>query len=68
MDGMYFFLLFIPIVSGIFLGYLLRKKIVYGFFPDHNWSQNLFVFFGVSVQNLIMIIGVLAGLFLIKLI
>jgi hypothetical protein len=68
MDGLYFFLLFAPIVLSIWAGDLLRKRIVSHLLLDCFWSQYLSVFIGVSVQILIMITGVLAGYFLVKLI
>ena len=68
MDGLYFFLLFAPIVLGIWAGDLLRKRIVYHLRSDHSWSQNISATVGVSVQILLMITGVLAGYFLVILI
>ena len=68
MDGMYFFLLFAPIVLSIWVGDLLRKRIVCHLRLDRFWSQNLSATAGVSAQILIMLIGVLVGYFLIKLI
>ena len=66
-DGLYFFLLFAPFVLSIWAG-LLSKKIVHHFILDRFGSQNLSVFVGVSVQILIMIIGVLVSYSLTKLI
>ena len=68
MDGAYFLLLFVPFMLGLWAGDLLRKKIVYHLLLDRYWSQNLSSFVGVSVQILIIIIGVLVGSFLTKLI
>ena len=68
MDGLYFFLLFAPIVLGIWAGDLLRKRIVGHLRLDYFWSQNLSATVGVSIQILIIITGVLIGYFLIKLI
>jgi hypothetical protein len=68
MDGMYFFLLFAPIVLSILGGDFLRKRIIYHLRLDCFWSQNLSATIGVSVQVLIMITGVLVGYLLVKLI
>ncbi len=66
MDGLYFFLLFIPIFLSIWAGFI-SKKIVYHLILDRFGSQNLSAFVGVSVQILIMIVGILVGYFLVKL-
>ncbi len=66
-DGLYFFLLFAPLVLSIWAG-LLSKKIVHHLILDRTGSQNLSVFIGVSVQILVMMIGVLVGYFMTKLI
>jgi hypothetical protein len=68
MDGLYFFLLFAPIVLSIWAGYLLRERIVCHLHSDCFWNQNLSIFIGVSVQILIMMTGVLAGYLLVILI
>ena len=68
LDGAYFLLLFVPFMLSLWAGDLLRKKIVCYFLLDLYWSQNLSSFVGISVQILIMIIGVLVGSFLTKLI
>jgi hypothetical protein len=68
MDGAYFFLLFAPFVLSIWVGDILRRKIAGHLLLDRFGSQNILAFVGVSVQILIMIIGVLVGYFLTKLI
>jgi hypothetical protein len=55
-------------VLSIWAGDLLRKRIVCHLHSDLFWSQNLSATVGVSVQVLIMITGVFAGYFLIRLI
>jgi hypothetical protein len=66
MDGMYFFLLFTPIILSVWMGYLLRKKIVGHLHSDLSWNHSLSIFVGISVQSFIIITGVLAAYFLIK--
>ena len=68
MDGAYFLLLFVPFMLSLWVGDVLRKKIVYHLISDHYWSQNLSAFVGISLQILIMITGFLVGSFLTKLI
>jgi hypothetical protein len=68
MDGAYFFLLFAPFVLSIWVGVILRRKIVGHLLLDRFGSQNISTFIGFSSQILIMIIGVLVGYFLTKLI
>jgi hypothetical protein len=67
-DGLYFFLLILPLVLSYLVGELLRKKIVSHFVLESNWSQNLPMLIGNLVEVLIIITGVLAGFLLIKLI
>ena len=67
MDGMYFFLLFVPFVLSIWAGDILRKKILFHILSDHSLNQNLSLFIGVSVQVLVMIIGTSAGFILTRL-
>ena len=68
MDGAYFLLLFVPFMLSLWMGDVLRKKIVYHLISDHYWSQNPSAFVGISLQILIMITGFLVGSFLTKLI
>ena len=68
LDGAYFLLLFVPFMLSLWAGDLLRKKIVFHLLLYSYWSQNLSAFVGISVQILIMIIGVIVGSFLTKLI
>jgi len=65
MDGAYFFLLFAPFLLSIWAGNLLRKKITGLLLSDLFWSHNLSVFFGISIQIIIVIFGALTGYFLI---
>lgn len=67
MDGMYFFLLFAPIILSVWAGDLLRKKIVSRLISEHSWNHNLTTVVGISVQSIIIMIGVLAAYFLVKL-
>ena len=66
-DGMYFFLLIIPLVLSFWSGDLLRKKILSHLVLESNWSQNLSTFVGILIEILIIITGVSVGLLLIKL-
>jgi len=68
MDGAYFLLLIVPFMLSLWVGDLLRKRIVFHLLLYSYWGQNLSAFVGISVQILIMIIGVLIGSFLTKLI
>jgi hypothetical protein len=68
MDGSYFFLFAVPFMLSIWVGDLLRKKIVQHLLLDRYCSQNLSSFVGASVQISIMIIGIMVGYFLTKLI
>jgi len=67
-DGMYFFLLVIPVVLSFWIGEILRKKIVSHLVLDSNWSQNLPTLIGNFVEILIIIMGVSVGFLLIKLV
>jgi len=67
-DGMYFFLLFIPFVLSFWIGDLLRKKIVSHLVLESYWSQNISTFVGILVEILIIITGVSIGLLLTKLV
>ena len=64
MDGMYFFLLITPFIIGIWAGGLLKKNIINHLLLAQCRSQNLSVLAGVSTQILVMLIGLLSGLFL----
>ena len=68
MDGAYFLLLIVPFMLSLWVGDLLRKKIVFHLLLYSYLGQNLSAFVGISVQILIMIIGVIVGSFLTKLI
>ena len=67
-DGMYFFLLIIPLVLSFWSGDLLRKKILSHVVLESNWSQNLSTFVGILVEILIVITGVSVAFLLIKLV
>jgi hypothetical protein len=67
-DGMYFFLLIIPLVLSFWSGDLLRKKILSHLVLESNWSQNLSTFVGILVEILIIITGVSVAFLLIKLV
>jgi hypothetical protein len=67
-DGMYFFLLIIPFFLSIWIGDLLRKKILSHLVLESYWSQNLSIFVGILSEIIIIIIGVSIGLLLIKLV
>ncbi len=68
MDGMYLFLLLIPIVSGILIGDYLRRKIISHLVLGSYWSQNSSTVVGILVEFLSIVSGVLAGFLLIKLV
>jgi hypothetical protein len=68
LDGMYFFLLVIPFVLSLWMGDLLRKKIVNYLVLESEWSQSLSSFFGIAAEILIIISGVSAGFLLVKLV
>jgi hypothetical protein len=65
-DGMYFFVLVIPVALSIWVGSLIRKKIVSQWNLESYWSQNLPAFAGILVEILIIIAGVSVGFLLIK--
>jgi hypothetical protein len=67
MDGTYFFLIFVPVLLSIWAGYHLRKRIVYNLLAGHHLGQNLSLFMGISLQILILTIGILSGYILIRL-
>ncbi len=67
-DGMYFFLLIFPIVLSLWIGDLLRKKILSHLVLESYWSHNLSTFVGILVEIIIIITGVSIGLILIKLV
>jgi len=67
-DGLYFFLLVLPIVLSFLVGELLRKKIVSRLVLESNWSQNLPILVGNFVEILMVITGVSVGFLLIKLV
>jgi hypothetical protein len=67
-DGLYFFLLVLPMVLSFLVGELLRKKIISRLVLESNWSQNLPILVGNFVEILIIIIGVSVGFLLIKLV
>jgi hypothetical protein len=67
-DGMYFFLLIIPFFLSIWIGDLLRKKILSHLVLESYWSQSLSNFVGILVDFLIIITGISAGFLLIKLV
>jgi hypothetical protein len=66
-DGMYFFMLIIPLVLSFWSGDLLRKKILFHLVLESYWSQTLSAFVGIIVEILIIITGVSVGFLLIKL-
>jgi hypothetical protein len=68
LDGMYFFLLLVPIVSGILIGDYLRRKIVSNLVLESSWSQNSSTLVGFVVEFLLIVSGVLAGFLLVKLV
>ncbi len=68
MDGMYFFLLFAPIILSVWAGDFVRKKIVSHLLSECSWNHNLTTVVGISVQSIIMMIGVLTAYFLVKLV
>jgi len=67
-DGMYFFLLIFPFLLSIWIGDLLRKKILSHLVLESYWSQNLSIFVGILTEIIIIIIGVSVGFLLIKLV
>ena len=66
-DGMYFFLLVIPVVLSFWIGEIVRKKIVSRLILENYWSQNLPTFIGNLVEILIIITGISVSFLLIKL-
>jgi hypothetical protein len=67
-DGMYFFLLFIPIVLSILIGDYLKRKIISHLVLEGCWSQNSSAIVGIAAEFLSIISGVLAGFLLVKLV
>ena len=67
-DGMYFFLLIVPFLLSVWIGDILRKKILSHLVLESYWSQNLSIFVGILSEIIIIIIGVSIGLLLIKLV
>jgi hypothetical protein len=67
-DGMYFFLLIFPFLLSIWIGDILRKRILSYLVLESYWSQNLSTFVGILVEIIIIITGVSVGFLLIKLV
>ena len=67
-DGMYLFLLIVPLVLGFWSGDLVRKKILSHLVLESYWSRNLSTFVGVLVEIMIIMTGVSVGFLLIKLV
>ncbi len=67
-DGMYFFLLIIPLVLSIWSGDFARKKILSHLILESYWSQNISTFIGILVEILIIVTGFSVGFLLIKLV
>jgi hypothetical protein len=67
-DGMYFFLLILPVVLSFWIGDLLRKKILSHLILESYWRQDLSTLVGILVEIIIIISGVSVGFLLIKLV
>jgi hypothetical protein len=68
MDGMYLFLLLLPIVIGILTGDYLRRKIISHLVLESFWSQHSSTLVGIVVEFLLIVSCVLAGFLLVKLV
>jgi hypothetical protein len=67
-DGMYFLLIIFPFFLSIWIGDLLRKKILSHLVLESFWSQNISTLVGILVEIIIIITGVSVGFLLIKLV
>jgi hypothetical protein len=67
-DGMYLFLLIFPIILSIWIGDLLRKKILCHLVLESYRSQNISAIVGILIEIIIIITGVSVGFLLIKLV
>ncbi len=65
-DGMYFFLLFLPIMLSIWLGEYLKRKITFHLVCDSNWSQHNSTLIGNVAETSSIIAGVITGFVLIR--
>jgi hypothetical protein len=67
-DGMYILLLVVPFLLSLWIGDLLRKKIVSHLVMQSSCNYNTSSFVGVIVETIILIIGIIIGLLLIKIV
>jgi hypothetical protein len=64
-DGMYIFLIVIPLMVSLWGGDMLRKKIISHLVADSHWNHTVSSFVGIAVETVILAFGIMAGLLLI---
>lgn len=64
--GLYFFLLIVPFLLIVWSGNLLKKRIITSLQSDHPLNQNLVTVISVSVQIVLIFVGMTASYFLTK--